>query len=143
MPYFSNARTATHSGAVRPQQVNEFACALLDFKQQVPKGRQIELNSVVDQNFLATTQISRAFLVGLHTTKVYSGLRSRHCHGINYTQNLVRTPICSSLAHAANPSQRFAARERAPGPKPTPQGAVEGVFGVRVGGGSIWSAPQK
>ena len=29
---------------------------------------------------------SRAFLVGLHR-QVYSGLGSRHCHGINYTYN--------------------------------------------------------
>ena len=57
MPYLSNARTATHSGAARPQPVSECACALLDFKQLVPKGGQIELNSVVDQNSLATTQI--------------------------------------------------------------------------------------
>jgi hypothetical protein len=35
-----------------------------------------------------------SLLVGLHTTKVYAGLRSRHCHGINYLGDEIEDWLC-------------------------------------------------
>src|ERR1035438_7450414 len=97
MPYFSNARTATHSGAVRPQQVNEFACALLDFKELVPKGGQIELNSVVDQNFLATTQICERLRVKTASVDFYFLSCGPEIRYYQYSLSTIRRCSCEGI----------------------------------------------
>jgi hypothetical protein len=42
---------------------------------------------------------SPSLLVGFGTTKVYSADRSRHCHGINYTQNPGNQGRSGELTH--------------------------------------------
>ena len=41
---------------------------------------------------------SPSLLVGFGTTKVYSADRSRHCHGINSTQNRLKAQFNWSMA---------------------------------------------
>ena len=52
---------------------------------------------------------SPSLLVGFSTTKVYSGVRSRHCHGINSAQNSSRRECVSCR------SVRLIALHRCPG----------------------------
>jgi hypothetical protein len=90
--------------------------ALLHFKQPVPKSGQIELNSVVEQYFLATTQIgerSRVKTAGVDSYFLGCGPEIRLAR-VSVSPKVVVMPRISNsgLRSASASSQR---RSRWPG----------------------------
>src|ERR1700730_4957711 len=89
--------------------------ALLQFpgfgihKRNLLKGRVV----ICSYNDHCSAPFSRAFWL-VATTKVYSGLGSRHCHGINYTHNPVGSCPGKALRGRPIPLLRGAARCRNP-----------------------------